>query len=308
MRAPVGPDDRVLAHDAGTGELTLARASTPAGKCSISRETAGRWRAAIHVVTLGPWALAPGERDPGAVVRAALRAVVADANPWHEIVLDTTGVGPRAVDAAWRYATALGLSCTVTPERDGAHVVRIWGSGAKARLRRAAASFGASGEERQGMDQHGPGTRYFVLDGPPESGWEPVPLAQVPENRLYSGGCFSTMQPREMESAVRRGDRCFALLRDGTPLFHMWTSTDPAHLARLIPRWVALPPFLYVYDCYTAEIARGQGLYGRALLTLARDVASSGCPLVLRVSPGNTASVRGVLRAGFLERHAAAQR
>ena len=86
-----------------------------------------------------------------------------------------------------------------------------------------------------------------------------------------------------------------------TELYRMWVSVDPSYVARLVPESIASRPVVYAYECFTTPAARGQRLYGRALLALAAHECRLGRSLLVRINPDNAASIKGVLAVGFVE-------
>jgi GNAT superfamily N-acetyltransferase len=288
--------------DPDAGEIRVCHDGVLIASCALERQTEGVSRITTHTAVLGPWHILASAADIQTIVRATIRTVVSGDTPWHQVVVWDTGIGAPAIDAAWRYATDLGLACDIAAsERD--RTATIWSTGAKAAIRRLSRGVGRlryKGEFRKSEFSSSP-PRYFVLDlAQPLSAYPPVALVEVDEAELYARRQEYGVQAELIETALHHGDRCFAVLREDRVLFRMWTSVHRQWISSLIPEQLLQEPTAYVYDCHTAPEARGQGLYTRALLTYAAECQALR-QIVLRIHTDNIASIRGALKAGFVE-------
>lgn len=98
----------------------------------------------------------------------------------------------------------------------------------------------------------------------------------------------------------------FALMDSmGTPIHFAWiTAFNGFFLAELNARVEApCPEDMLLFDCWTPVAARGHGYYGRAIGRIAYQVRSAGKRPWIFSAATNTASVRGIERAGFERRY-----
>ncbi len=98
----------------------------------------------------------------------------------------------------------------------------------------------------------------------------------------------------------------FALMDSmGTPIHFAWiTAFNGFFLAELNARVEApCPEDMLLFDCWTPVAARGHGYYGRAIGRIAYQVRSAGKRPWIFSAATNTASVRGIEKAGFERRY-----
>jgi CelD/BcsL family acetyltransferase involved in cellulose biosynthesis len=101
-------------------------------------------------------------------------------------------------------------------------------------------------------------------------------------------------------------EKGFALMNSiGTPVHFAWiTAFNGFFLAELNARVEApCPEAVLLFDCWTPVSARGHGYYGRAIGLIANQVRSAGQQPWIFSAATNTASVRGIERAGFQRRY-----
>jgi len=107
---------------------------------------------------------------------------------------------------------------------------------------------------------------------------------------------------------LRAGKEKGFTLRDakGTPVHFAWTTAFSGFfLAELNARVDApCPEAVLLFDCWTPVEARGRGYYGRAIGLIAEKVLSAGKRPWIFSAATNTASVRGIEKAGFQRRYA----
>ena len=103
----------------------------------------------------------------------------------------------------------------------------------------------------------------------------------------------------------------FALMNSmGTPVHFAWiTAFDGFFLAELNARVEApCPEAVLLFDCWTPVAARGHGYYPRAIGLIANQVRSAGKRPWIFSAATNTASVRGIEKAGFERRYSLVRR
>jgi hypothetical protein len=110
----------------------------------------------------------------------------------------------------------------------------------------------------------------------------------------------SSMQ--RVEQSLRRGDRCFAAYVDGDLAHHHWVSRDTAFLQCMLPHGLLNGRVAYPFDAYTYTAYRGRSLQAQTHLWLAERYRCEDVDrFVVRITATNEASIRGVLKAGYVE-------
>lgn len=86
---------------------------------------------------------------------------------------------------------------------------------------------------------------------------------------------------------IARGEKCVAACMDGKPIAYAACAADNKGA--------------YIHDCYVAPEYRGRGVYPRMLADTIKKVHDErGCArFTIAADPGNHASQRGILKAGF---------
>jgi hypothetical protein len=110
------------------------------------------------------------------------------------------------------------------------------------------------------------------------------------------------VNPREIRQRMLRGDRCYLVrLGDGSPVHHAWVQTSGRHY--LQPAGVhhaTEHTQAWIYDCRTAEQARGKGIYTAILTRILADLKFAGFRGArIYTTRSNVASRHGIVRAGF---------
>jgi GNAT superfamily N-acetyltransferase len=77
-----------------------------------------------------------------------------------------------------------------------------------------------------------------------------------------------------------------------------WVATRTAEIGELALRFALSPDDRYLWDFLTMPAWRGQGIYPRLLQAILR-LEETGKRFWIGHDPSNTASARGILRAGF---------
>lgn len=99
-----------------------------------------------------------------------------------------------------------------------------------------------------------------------------------------------------------RGEVCFAALHEGKIVSYCWMAQGKIGIEELDLAVSTLPDEVYLYDAFTLPPWRGRGLYPVILREMLLYAGRNGFSRALIfVAAGNTASRRGVLKAGFLE-------
>lgn len=160
-------------------------------------------------------------------------------------------------------------------------------------------------------------TAHFIVCAPVEPEWV---RAQLPPGDLSAplGARFVTTLADRLGAQIGAHDAVLAAVADGQPSslplvavgdpdhprvqrarhyrddIRVWT-TDDGHGVLVLGRGVA---GRWEASFEVADTARGNGL-GRGLAAAARGILPAGTPVFTQVSPGNAASMRAVLAAGF---------
>jgi hypothetical protein len=96
----------------------------------------------------------------------------------------------------------------------------------------------------------------------------------------------------------------------GTPVHFAWTTAFSGFfLAELNAKVEApSPDAVLLFDCWTPESARGHGYYARSIGLIAEKFCSAGKRPWIFSAATNTASVRGIEKAGFQRRYSLIRR
>ncbi len=98
-----------------------------------------------------------------------------------------------------------------------------------------------------------------------------------------------------------RGDRCFVAVADGVPCHFTWIRMQGVMSISSANKSFTLSDHqVWVFDCRTNENYRGLSIYPHVISTISNDLLKSGVTSVMiDATKDNTASVNGILKAGF---------
>lgn len=100
-----------------------------------------------------------------------------------------------------------------------------------------------------------------------------------------------------LDRRLSRRRECYWVSIDGALAHWSWVHWK----SRLLAAYGFEPDAPLIGDCYTAAGYRGRGLYPQVLRHIANDLVSRkpGGRVFVLVAPENTASIRGIEKAGF---------
>jgi GNAT superfamily N-acetyltransferase len=99
-----------------------------------------------------------------------------------------------------------------------------------------------------------------------------------------------------------RGEICFAAVHEGKIVSYCWMAQGKIGIEEIDLAVSTQPDEVYLYDAYTLDEWRGKGLYPAVLKEMVIYAGLCGFSRTLIfVAANNTASRRGVLKAGFVE-------
>lgn len=100
-----------------------------------------------------------------------------------------------------------------------------------------------------------------------------------------------------------RGDLCYGAFLDGRLAHYSWVQRAGLHPIIEAGRSVPVENgHLWLYQCRTAEWARGRKIYPATLQLIARDAFADACTTAwIYTSRENVASQRGIGQAGFTQ-------
>jgi len=100
-------------------------------------------------------------------------------------------------------------------------------------------------------------------------------------------------------SALGKGDRCYAIQKDGEVVSYGWYSRQPTRISSDL-LFSFDPDYVYMYKGYTRPAYRGFRLHGVGMSAALRDYAETGCKAIVSyVKRSNLASLRSVYRMGY---------
>ncbi len=105
----------------------------------------------------------------------------------------------------------------------------------------------------------------------------------------------------EIRMRLNRGDQCYIGLLNGKVAHFSWVQREGIHfVTEAGRRFRILNGDIWIYQCRTADFAKGLGLYPSTLAAIAADHFSNGSRRIwIYTSIDNIASQRGVVKAGF---------
>jgi len=116
--------------------------------------------------------------------------------------------------------------------------------------------------------------------------------------------CRKYPDKRFYERLRRKAQHCFVALRDNTIAGYAWATTDDLYIDEIACMYPVAPDEIFIYDCFVDAASRGLGVYPSMLEFIIREshqrdgnLKSAG----IAASALNRASIRGVLKAGFVE-------
>jgi hypothetical protein len=126
--------------------------------------------------------------------------------------------------------------------------------------------------------------------------WEPLSPERV--GQLLDIGPFKVSDGLQR---LHRGDRCYTVCVDGRLAHYSWAQRSGSH--PITEAGVSVPVGsgeFWIYNCRTAEWARGRGIYPAILERIVNEHFEAGyCTAWIYTSRENIASQKGILRAGF---------
>lgn len=126
--------------------------------------------------------------------------------------------------------------------------------------------------------------------------WEQLTLAHV--DRLLDAGPFDLNEGRER---LIRGDRCYTASLNGRLVHYCWVQRSGYH--HILKAGVSLPVRggeFWIYNCRTAESARGRGLYPANLRHILHDHFQQEFTAAwVYTAKENVSSRSGIVKAGF---------
>jgi CelD/BcsL family acetyltransferase involved in cellulose biosynthesis len=98
--------------------------------------------------------------------------------------------------------------------------------------------------------------------------------------------------------------------RDGTPVHFVWTTSFHEFFLSELNDQVSgtLPTAVMLFDCWTPPAVRGRGYYAQAVNLVASHVTAEGKEPWIFSAAANTASVRGLEKAGFRRHYSLTRR
>lgn len=97
-----------------------------------------------------------------------------------------------------------------------------------------------------------------------------------------------------------RGERCFAILEKGNIVTYLWAAFKERNMTETRLNIQLKPNQSWFYNALTMKEARGKGYYPNLIRCMAKTLQNDGISeIFIDVEGENTASIRGVEKAGF---------
>ena len=104
---------------------------------------------------------------------------------------------------------------------------------------------------------------------------------------------------------LRAGQQCFVAMRHDNIAGYAWATSADIYLEEVARVYRVAPDEIFIYDCFVEAEYRGAGIYPAMLhAALAENRGRDGeiSSACIAASAVNRASIRGILKAGFVER------
>lgn len=110
---------------------------------------------------------------------------------------------------------------------------------------------------------------------------------------------LTPLDAAEARERIEQGHRVYVAFVEGAPAGWGWSATREANIGELgLALWMP-PGNRYLWSFETAPEWRGQGVYPRLLQHILRYEMAEADRFWIGHEPGNMASARGILKAGF---------
>jgi GNAT superfamily N-acetyltransferase len=143
------------------------------------------------------------------------------------------------------------------------------------------------------------GPWYVRWPGDPLPALPPLPgFTAAPAEDDRTLAALAGVELAEVAARRRAGNRPYLARLDGEPVALGWSTGTAVEIGELDLAFTLPPGNRYLWGFVTAPAWRGRGLYPRLLQAILR---AEGADIRAWIGhePGNTASARGILRAGF---------
>jgi GNAT superfamily N-acetyltransferase len=167
-----------------------------------------------------------------------------------------------------------------------------------------------AGERPVAVSVAGPG-QHDALGQPGGSwyGWwrgDPLPalppldgLAVEQVDDAHVIAAIARLREDEAHRRLTTGNHAYVARVHGAAVAHGWSSTHAVEIGEISLSFTLPPGDHYLWAFATAPDWRGRGIYPRLLHAILRAEMDEAARFWIGHEPGNTASARGILKAGF---------
>jgi hypothetical protein len=118
--------------------------------------------------------------------------------------------------------------------------------------------------------------------------------------RRFAADAANDLSPFFVADAMARGDRCYAICKDGAPVSTSWYSTRPTRVGIGDLVLYFAPRYVYVYKAFTQASHRGRALYAAGVSHAFGHYAPKGARgFVSCAEATNTESLKALERMGY---------
>lgn len=133
---------------------------------------------------------------------------------------------------------------------------------------------------------------------------QPCTLTKASAGDMRPFKQIRSMRSEKVEQFTRRferGDRCYLAALDGKFVHYSWVQTQGKHPISGVKLHTIRPGEIWIFDCRTADWARGRHIYPYVLTTILQEFKQAGNyhTAWIYTSDTNIASQKGIQRAGF---------
>lgn len=131
-------------------------------------------------------------------------------------------------------------------------------------------------------------------------------IIDSPEDNWLAELCYSYPHKHFHLRLIHDCQQCHVVEINGMIVAYAWVTTSSCHISEINFHLSVRPGSIYIYDCFVHAAHRQLGIYQTLLAKILADYRLPRWPeryhtAWIAAEPSNTASVRGIERAGFEE-------
>jgi GNAT superfamily N-acetyltransferase len=132
----------------------------------------------------------------------------------------------------------------------------------------------------------------------------PVIRIERPDSETFRNLCAQYPQGNFHRRLHDEGRQCFVTLHEGRIAGYAWVADSRIYIDEIACSYPIAADEIFIYDCFVDNEFRGKGIYPRMLAAVLQDHSygnSKPEKALIAASSVNQASIRGILKTGFVE-------